>query len=137
MRHPKQIMFTFAAFDRNRQPKPNSLLTESVGLPLRFHKLTVPFAKLDEIKKAINACCAKPEIYSTSFVGDHLARRLQALSHAGCLNSTEVETLITDLNGSTVQFSEAGVVDFEALSANFSTVAFQIFLSIEKNRLAA
>ena len=122
MRNPKQIIFTFAAFDRTRQARLTFILAEPVGLPpIWLHKLTVPFAQLEDVKKAINACCATTGNYSSSFEGDLLVRRLRSLSQAGCLNPKEVELLDGELSGALVHFGGAGVVDFEVIGAQRST----------------
>lgn len=134
MGQPKQIVLTFTASDSKRPAPPKSEPVESTDLPpVSFHKLTVPFTQLEDVKKAINACFARGEGFSRNFKGDRLTQRLQILSRAGRLNSKEVEILINDITGSTIQYSGAEKVDLELIAGKFSIVSFKFLMSVEKN----
>ncbi len=133
MLNPKQIVLSFEAFDCNRLPPPKSQLVGQSRLPhFEYHDLSVPFADLEDVKKVIQGCFAKPMGYSRRFKGDYLAFSLQSLSHAGCLNPDVVKILIGDLSGSTINYSGDEIVHFELMFGKFSMVAFKLLLSLEK-----
>lgn len=114
MRNPKCIVFTFVQKEQLTEDRSwlRSIEQEEVGQSNLF-KLSIPFAFLDDFKRAINACCFSNGFYTSNFDGGKLIAQLNLLKSRCPLNLSELDGLVCKLSGSIVRFGSGETNDFE------------------------